>query len=63
MYVARVSLLSTASGQPLAGSYNATMLRNQLLDFELKWQKQARAWNEPAGDAADLEKGLAQVIQ
>lgn len=39
------------------------MLRNQLLDFELKWQKQARAWNEPAGDAADLEKGLAQVIQ
>ncbi|KAJ5120246.1 hypothetical protein N7448_010915 [Penicillium atrosanguineum] len=46
-----------------AVSYNASMLQDRLLEFELKWQKKTWAETEPTGDAADLEIVLARVIQ
>lgn len=46
-----------------AGSYNATTLQEKLLDFELEWQKKTWAEPEPTGDAADLQKVLARMVQ
>lgn len=46
-----------------AVSYNATTLQEKLLEFELNWQKKTWAKPEPTGDAADLQKVLAQMVQ
>jgi len=46
-----------------AVSYNGTMLQENLLDFELKWQKQTWAEPEPTGDTTDLQKVLAQMVE